>query len=293
MSEDDQDGIGLFSKSPTARAKAVTELRRDPFSISSRDLLQALQRETVPRLRLALNEILESRKKTSDRRLNTRPHVDYSKLDRVSEDGASSVGSLARHELSPAIGWIRRAANHEIPNFQESATNVAIGKLQRRLNGLIALTKSGTALQIETVVLAELLTECWPDPNTGPRLQHGGRSDSSALQIDTDVSLFSAMLSNVYQNAIDAAAESQKSDPVQIAWGRSQESFWVRISNPFVGQRFSLADVLTGGLTSKTGHQGQGLGVITASARQLGLSFDVAGESGTAISTIQGKLTNG
>ena len=282
----------LSSSSPLVRARAIAALRLDPLAISSRDLLTALQMEPVPRLRLALNEILEARQKLSE---TDRPARD-SQLE--SGDVAVSVklehdfGSLIRHELSPAIGWIRRAANSELERFPESATNAAIRKLQRRLDGLVALTKEVNELRLEDAFLSDLLVESWPDPHSAPKLISESASEKRVVTVKTDISLFCTLMSNVYQNAIDAAATFDEPDSIQVAWGVSRNSYWIRVTNRFSGQRFALADVLTGGLTSKSGHQGQGLGVITSAARQLGLSFDIEGQSGTASSVLHGQLTN-
>jgi hypothetical protein len=112
------------------------------------------------------------------------------------------------------------------------------------------------------------------------------------VEIETDDSLFTLLLSNAYQNAIEASKERDGYATVNVVWGTTPERFWVRISNPFAGNSFSLDHVLRVGLTSKAAHQGQGVTLMRSAATRLGLAFQIEGQSGLATLTLTGRMPN-
>jgi hypothetical protein len=127
-SESDGLSEGLRSTSPNDRARAASWLIQHPHEIPTRDLMRALQAETVPRLRRTLLQVLELRQ-------NTQPAGDIHTApgERPVANGAATpdqvdIAALIRHELSPAVGWIRLAADREIADFGSSDTNEAVRK---------------------------------------------------------------------------------------------------------------------------------------------------------------------
>lgn len=283
---------GLTSTAPSDRAKAAGWLVRNPQTITTRALMNALQTETVPQVRRLLLQTLESRQgaaETSRRGLgavaqDTDPlpaDIDMAGSEQV------DIAALVRHELSPAVGWIRLAAHSEIESFGTSKTNDAVRKLQRRINGLVAIIKSGEELNLHRFSLPHVLAENWPDTDTA--LVVTPSTDEDAIDIETDEGLFAMLLSNVFQNAIDASVDATGKVSTQVAWGYTDQNYWVRVTNPFKGNRFSLADVLNIGNSSKMAHQGQGLSLIKMVAERLGLSVALEGASGTASFSMIGR----
>ncbi len=288
--ESPQELAGLGSSSPSERARAAAWLVQNPDAVTARDLMRALQAENVPRLRKVLLTVLELRQKssTSSRdgsafhgRSDRRP----SQVAPASDQ--TDIASLIRHELSPAVGWIRLAADSEISSFPTSRTNEAVRKLQRRIDGLVALIKAEEDLHLRRFSLPHVLAESWPDPNTVPIIDP--EITEQPIEIETDEGLFSILISNVYQNAIDASTEAVGEASAQVAWGVTEKSFWVRVANPFKGDRFVLNDVIDLGNSSKITHQGRGLALIRSAADRLGIVFDLQGVSGTAIFSFSGK----
>lgn len=282
---------GLTSTAPSDRAKAAGWLVRRPQTITTRALMNALQTETVPQVRRLLLQTLESRQRQADNSrgdLGVTPQDADTRASGIDVAGSEQVdiAALVRHELSPAVGWIRLAADSEIESFGTSKTNDAVRKLQRRIDGLVAIIKSGEELNLHRFSLPHVLAENWPD--TGTALVVTPSAGEDAIDIETDEGLFAMLLSNVFQNAIDASVDATGQVNTQVTWGYTDQSYWVRVSNPFKGNRFSLADVLDVGSSSKMAHQGQGQSLIKMVADRLGLSITLEGVSGTASFSMSG-----
>jgi signal transduction histidine kinase len=275
----------LRSLSPVDRAKATAWLKQQPAAASTLALMRALQRESIPRLRRALNEIIELRQIT--RPSSTESSEPNGSNNELQVSGESlDVAALIRHELSPAIGWIRLAANKEIENFATSETDSAVRKLQRRINGLVALAKESQELEIQPVSFPAVLVENWPHPAVKPTFEP--TPETAGIEIHTDNDLLSLLLSNVYQNAIDASTEATGTPAVHIAWGFTGHDYWARVNNPFDGNRFSIDDVSAVGHSSKTAHQGHGMELIKSVAARLSMSISLEGTSGIASFSLSG-----
>lgn len=280
---------GLRSSSPSDRAHAATFLVQNPREVPTRVLMEALQMETVPQIRRLLLQVLETRQGLTKHSEGS-PRYEYTGRDPGEGQQASEsidVAALVRHELLPAVGWIRLAADGEIPNFSTSKTNDAIRKLQRRIDGLVTVIKRGEVLNVRRISLTLLLMDNWPD--SGSTLDISPIPTLHDIEIDTDEGLFAVLLSNVYQNAIDASTEALGESKVNTKWGYTSESYWIRVTNPFKGDRLALTDVLSAGRSSKRSHQGQGLALIRMAAERLGLAFDLQGSSGIATFSLSGK----
>lgn len=282
---------GLTSTAPSDRAKAAGWLVRHPQTITTRALMNALQNETVPQVRRLLLQTLESRQRQADNSrgdLGVAPRDAETRASGIDVAGSEQIdiAALVRHELSPAVGWIRLAADSEIESFGTSKTNDAVRKLQRRIDGLVAIIKSGEELNLHRFSLPHVLAENWPDTGTAVVVTPSAGED--AIDIETDEGLFAMLLSNVFQNAIDASVDATGQVNTQVTWGYTDQSYWVRVANPFKGNRFSLADVLDIGSSSKMAHQGQGLSLIKMVADRLGLSITLEGVSGTASFSMSG-----
>lgn len=283
----------LSSESPSQRAGAAMWLISHPEQISTRDLMRAMQAETVPQVRLALVEVLERRQKSSLNQSegSTSAAQGEQSILSASSEGTGDIAALIRHELAPAVGWIRLAADAEIEDFASSRTNDSIRRLQLRIDGLVTLIKSRTELDLRLVDLPRALLDNWPDPNSRPRITPDPRD--SSVEINTDESLFSLMIANIFQNAIDASIDATGQAEVDVAWGATDQNYWVRVSNPFRGDRLSLDQVAHDGLSSKAGHLGKGLALIRTVSARLGIGVALDGASGTAAFTLRGEQGGG
>ncbi|MDP9164505.1 MAG: ATP-binding protein [Actinomycetota bacterium] len=272
------------------RARAAAWLLGNPDAITTRELMQALQVETVAQIRRTLLEVLDVRQRWSLTSSRPADHVVAPKGAETALPtiGAGDIAALVRHELSPAVGWIKLAADAEISGgFAGSRTADAVRRLQLRIDGLVNLIKSRTQLTLTKVALPHALIDSWPDPRSKPKVTPDARE--ATIEIETDEGLFALLLSNIFQNAIDASVEATGAVSANVAWGFTDTNYWVRVTNPFLGERLSLAEVVTDGRSSKTGHQGKGLPLIRDVADRLGIVITLEGASGTASFTLTGE----
>lgn len=280
----------LSSSSPLERARAAAWLISHPDAIPTRELMRALQVETVTQIRRSLLEVLEVRQRGSLSETRSDHAVGpESEAATLPPFGAGDVAALVRHELSPAVGWIKLAADAEIDGgFAGSRTEDAVRRLQLRIDGLVNLIKSRTQLTLTKVALPHALTDSWPDPRSQPTITPDALDP---IEIDSDEGLFALLLSNIFQNAIDASLEATGKVSADVAWGYTDTSYWVRVTNPFRGDRLLLTDVVADGHSSKTGHQGKGLPLIGDVAGRLGIAISLEGASGMASFTLTGDRT--
>lgn len=266
----------LRSSSPTMRLLAASELRKRPFDLPIAVLMEALRDESVGQVRRAINDVVRARDRT--------PVGANDSADAV---GALDLAMLLQHELSPPIGWTRRAGSKEITNFARSNTNDALVRLERRIDGLVALLKRDQPLSITEIELGESLRASWPDYESEPTFSP---ASGEPVVVETDIRLFELVSANVFQNAIDASNSQAGADPTVIAWGIGGENFWVRVMNPFVGRDFSLDEVAASGFSTKSKHQGIGLTLVETACSRLSYRSALAGRSGIATFTLTGSL---
>jgi sensor histidine kinase regulating citrate/malate metabolism len=150
---------------------------------------------------------------------------------------------------------------------------------------------SRAELDLRVVDLPLELASSWPDPTTSPKISPNPKGSSA--EIETDQGLFALLLSNIFQNAIDASVDATDAADVDVTWGVTDRSFWVRVTNPFRGQRLAFDDVAPVGFSSKAGHQGRGLALIQRIAALLDVAVALEGASGTASFVVNGERHRG
>lgn len=249
-----------------------------------RVLMRAMQRESVPQIRQVFNDVLAVRETITNAAPSDSSDDELSSGQRQIPE----LARLIRHELSPPIGWIRKAGGREIDSFQRSSTSDAINRLERRIDALIALIRDGSDLDLVECNLERTLRECWPDMTAAPNFVAGSDLAGRSAVIRTDMGLFEILLANAYQNAIDASQESGGPQSVEVSWSVVGDRFWVRISNPFAGTQFDVRDVETTGISSKSGHQGIGVSLVKTASEKLGYGFNIVGRGGVATFTLTG-----
>lgn len=279
----------LAKGGPTARAAAIDELRISATPEHLLELRAALQRESVASLRRQLGALVDHLEALR------RPAVEAgdtgrSQLQDLNAILEENAVSWIRHELEPAIGWLRLAASREVEGFSDSETNKAIQGLRRRLDNAEALVRATTVPKLSEVSLAEAVSVA---------VAAGGLpEDRLAVDIDddrpdfivTDLRLFELIVQNAVANALDAIAQlpADGEHAVFISGGVTAERMWLRVSNQFTGQEFAMSEVEAAGVTIKGGHQGQGLSLMRHAAVRLGYQLMIRGEAGVAEFVLSG-----
>lgn len=285
MTLPDSIAESLASNSPSARMRAVSWMKENANSADVSEIARALQRESVPQIRRLLDDVLVSR---AGSRVSEEPGPKgVGEQNSSRAIGNSDTARLIRHELSPPIGWLQRAGAREITDFARSSTADALNRLDRRIDALVTYVRGESALEMAQCSLESLLRRSWPDPTISPSYRNPLASGSHDL-ILTDAGFAEMLLANAFQNAIDATLSVSDGDGIEISWDCTENDFWLRITNPFDGQRFDLDEVAAPGTSTKLGHQGVGTSVMQTVARRLGYRYKITGRGGSATFVLRG-----
>lgn len=273
----------LASRLPSDRMTAATWLAEHPPRASLRPALTAAaSHEGVPRIRAVLQQAL----KVAAKPVGDSPK-DARDPDSVPAAVLADLSSLIRHEMQPAVGWVRYAAHGEIPNFESSATNAAINGLRRRVAGLVQLADAHRLPNRESTSLVELLR--W----SVPKDEHEDLFVFEAPQglddsIDTDVGLFVLLVGAAMQNAADAVVIAGSPSNIFVTVGVTDKDFWVSIVNRHLGANWEFGDVAATGVSSKANKRGMGTRVMGLAADRLGYDLDLKASGGTVTFTVHG-----
>ena len=194
------------------------------------------------------------------------------------------------HELEPAIGWLRLAANGEIADFLDSETCLAIESLRKRIDSIEALGRASAPPRFELVPLGELLSDCLGASSVSAARAHLDLSSTGEGDIETDLRLFRLMMSNAIRNAFEALLELDDQElAVQISAGTTVSHFWINVSNRFAGAEFRMDEVSGSGVSGKIDHQGQGFNIMRMCATRLGYDLVLFADGGMATLTVRGR----
>lgn len=273
----------LLVDSPTERARALDAIRPLATSQDLPALRVALQNESVGSLRRQLGALIARLEAQKDadrgaRTVDSGPLVD---LHAILEENAIS---WIRHELEPAIGWLRLAASREVEGFSGSETNRAIQGLRRRLDNVEALVRATAPPKLSEASLSEVVAVAI---STGglpvDRISVAIDQDQPDLFV-TDVRLFTLIVQNAVANALDAISQlrSKADHGVFVSGAVNGDRLWLRVTNQFAGREFVMSEVEGVGVTVKDGHQGQGLSLMRHAAMRLGYDLRVKAEGGVA-----------
>lgn len=277
----------LKSEKPSQRSRAIDQLQRDATPADLPTLREALHGESVPMLRRQLSNLV--------RRLSN-PIVEapaqvtaLGSADEMKRFEDDTVRWL-RHELEPSIGWLALAASDEIKDFEASETRLAIDGLSLRLDGVEALVRASAPPRYEKLSLSEIVLEAIQMSGASKHRLTTDLVRDRPDDITTDGNLMRMALSNAIRNAIDAVLEVPKeASHVHVSADVTPSSFWVKVSNQFVGSEFYIDDISGSGVTSKIGHQGQGLNIMRMIAARLRYDILIQAEAGLAIFTLRGR----
>lgn len=284
----DQFLAALASELPSERMRAVQWARENSLTPEyERVLLDAAEREGVPRIRAAISLAIKQFE------VGARAAVEFDKSETSPGSDMANIldelSGIIRHEMQPAIGWVRFAANKEVSDFEASATNRSIEALRRRVNGLADLAAAHRLPARELISLGEALSECL-SAEYPPSMFMLEPTEEPSDEILTDPGLLSLILVNAIQNAAEAARDLPPGEgQVLVTTNVNEKSFWLTISNRFTGTSFDYSSVSATGRTSKPGHRGLGTRITELAARRLGYEFELRATGATATFSLRGK----
>lgn len=284
--------VSINSRLPSDRMRAAQwvadENRLDEES--RRVLVKALASERVPQIRQRLTELLRASRDSPGTASADRRHQGTGApgQDVDVRQVLDDLAGMIAHELNPAIGWVRHAANREIEDFPASSTNSMIEALRRRVDGLAKIASANRVPVLRPVPLHELLSSQVGLASLGGSVSFDS-PEAGDDTIVTDSGLFSLILENAIQSAVDATRDAPPDDrSVLISSAVTDRDFWVKVSNRFVGAGFEYSAVSATGRTSKANHRGLGTRVMEVAASRLGYRLDVRAAGGVATFTLYG-----
>lgn len=275
----------LLSSLPSVRMQAVQWAIENTLPSEYESILvKAASGEGVPRVRSAMSIALRqfSRPILAEETYNA--HEGKIEIASLLDD----LSGIIRHEMQPAIGWIRHAAKKEIPDFEASATNTATEALLRRVRGLSDLAAAHRLPSRESVSLSEIVSKCISTEYPASMFSLDS-VDQPSDDILTDPGLLTLVLANAVQNAADASRDLPPGEgQILISTNVNEKRFWLTISNRFVGASFELSGVSASGRTTKRGHRGLGTRIIELATSRLGYEFDLKAAGATATFSLRG-----
>lgn len=284
MDEDDM-AKSLESSLPSERANAASWFIENGRSRHRVVLTNALARESVPQIRALLSQAVHA--SSIHNAAVERVQAEETSLT-TSEAILENLATMIRHELEPAIGWIRLAADSEIEDFESSKTNSAVEALRRRISSLVSLVLSRRVPKREHLSITNLVYQCLP---------YNFNSEHVVVRVEpekddslyTDKALLSIILLNAFQNCADALDGRELSEHcVDVEFSTGDDAFWLTVRNKFEGNAFSVDEVTASGITTKLGHKGIGLSMMFAAAKRLSYDLNIKGEGGVATLSLRG-----
>lgn len=224
----------LRSEKPSQRSLAIDRLRKEATAADLKVLRAAMQAETVPMLRRQLSHLVRALSHPIAKAPSEAPTlVATGELGRFEDD----VVHWMRHELEPGIGWLMLAASDEIDGFEGSETRLAIEGLSMRLDSIEALVRASAPPRYEELSLSEIVQEAVRISGASEQRLTVDLVNDRPDSITTDANLLRLALSNAIRNAVEALLEvPEEGSQVYVSADVTPSSFWVKVSNQFLGQ---------------------------------------------------------
>ena len=251
----------LSSPEADVRLKAVRFLAMNAKSCDRRKLRAALNKETVPWIKRALERSLS---RTAPPTGTAPPEGNNADLPErtLAELRAAAIDEVAGtiiHELSTIVGRLRLVVPQEVRDYPGSATKNLVDLLQSLLAGIRNLkTASSKPDYAEVDLSTECRETCKLVDETNVLFRFAGPSPFLA---EIDVGLFKLALSNVVRNAVEAlrAAAVDYDATITLNWGRAGHEMWVAIIDSGPGFDHDPASLVDLGKSTKDKHIGFGL----------------------------------
>lgn len=271
----DEAVAALTSDEADARLKAARYFAMHAIGGDRRKLRAALNRETVPWIKRALERALNRVRPPAEPTPGLEGYTDppAQLLAQYRAAAIDEVASTIIHELATIVGRLRIKAPQEVSEYTGSSTKTLVDSLASLLAGIRNLkTSVAQPDYIETDLSAACRETCAVFEEANEVFRFAGPSPFLA---EIDPGLFKLALSNVIRNAVEAlgVANIEGEATITLNWGRAGHEVWVAVidSGPgFDRDPLSLVDF---GKSTKEEHIGFGL--ATAKQAMQAMEGDV------------------
>lgn len=191
-------------------------------------------------------------------------------LDQLNSRALETTTAQIIHEIEPLIGRLKLAASEELSNYETSHTARAIERIDSFLAALARLRKAASAPKLDEFSLDELVHDVVRDNQNSDRVVFQVSGPEHCIVVG-DRSLIQMCVSNGLRNAIEAteALEDKKAHPILVTWSSTDVNNWVSIVDVGIGFRGNIQRAMDIGTTTKSGHLGMGLAIVSQSIASM------------------------
>ena len=272
------------------RLRIARGLRRDPRPEAAAALKAALAREHVRWVRVALQEAIdecEASASATEHEMETGGRAVLSAATddaEVSEDirqayadGRREGLSQALHEIAPALGLARAAAESDLD--EQSQVRTHLERMRAVTGALRQLVSASAVPERRDFDLAEVIAALRRSPPAlCPEGLVGSRGDSPFV-ISGDRDLLELAVRPLLTNAIEAVLSVASEPParsVMLSYGTEQTSYYIAIIDAGPGLSVS-SELFVPGVSTKERHFGLGLETARTAIESLGGSLGIEG----------------
>lgn len=266
--------VMISSQRSSDRRLAGREITANPRLVKREVIEAAYHRETVPQIRQQLGtalKILDAEKPKVSEPDEGQARAIY---DEAFVRATRTVTERILHQLNPLIGDIEQASRSDMPHFEGSKTQVAIGQIRLQTEAIIKLYNASKPASIEEFDLSTAIRNCLPH-DLNHQLCEINFIGHEAIIVQGDPALIAVAVTNTLRNAIEASlpvADIINRPKIIVNWGVTDRENWITIIDEGVGFIGNIGAAFEIG-TSTKGHSGHGL--PAAKAAMLSLSGQI------------------
>lgn len=264
----------MKSSSVEERLAAVRTLGRLARNEDIPTLVDALNNETVPWIRHALNKAVARLSGSTEAAIEaisaSTDDAEYQLIDEVRDHALETTTKTFTHEIEPILGVVQYFAQQEIQEYENSSTKRHLDRLKRLLEGIKTLGKVASAPQLEQFDLKLSVEDSVISEASNFDLDiHIAREEP--LPVVADRSYIELALTNGLRNAIESSqcVEDTLRQPITINFGRTAMDYWITVLDRGSGLKVSGSGIFNLGSSSKEGHEGLGLALSQRAMRSL------------------------
>ncbi len=264
----------LTSREADERLKAARFFAMNAVVGDRRKLRAALNKETVPWIKRALERSLSRAGPISDTlpRLGVYADPPVRVLAELRAAAIDEVASTIIHELATLVGRLRIRAPQEVNDYPGSDTRTLVDSLASLLAGIRNLK---TAVAQPDYAETDLATECRETCAIFGEAADAFRfAGPSPFLAEIDSGLFKLALTNVVRNAVEAVGAAAEGEAmITLNWGRAGHEVWVAVIDNGPGFDRDPSSLVDFGKSTKEEHIGFGL--ATAKQAMQAMEGDV------------------